>query len=59
MGEFWKLFDWEHSVGASIGALGRHTQITPDGIPVFDGRMEVFLKVVPDDPTVICLTVLT
>ncbi len=32
-------------LGAAIGSLGRHTQITPDGMPVFDGRVEVLFKV--------------
>lgn len=31
--------------GAAVGGLGRHTQFTPDGIPVFDGRMEILFKV--------------
>lgn len=31
--------------GAAIGSLGRHTQIIPDGMPVFDDRVEVLFKV--------------
>ena len=46
-------------LGAAIGALGRHSQVTPDGLPVFDNRMKVFFEVVTDDPTVAYLTVLT
>ena len=34
--------------GAAIGSLGRHTQITPDGMPVFDHGVEVLFKVSPD-----------
>lgn len=32
-------------VGTSSGALGRHTSLTPDGMPVFDRRMEVLFEV--------------
>lgn len=31
--------------GAAIGGLGRHTRITPDGMPVFDDRVGVTFKV--------------
>lgn len=33
-------------VGAAIGSLGRHTQIMPDGMPVFDGRSEVLFEII-------------
>ncbi|KAF6233129.1 hypothetical protein HO173_008673 [Letharia columbiana] len=33
-------------VGAAVGSLGRHTRVTPDGMPIFDGRMEVFFKII-------------
>ena len=33
------------SAGAAIGALGRHTHLSPDGFPVFDHRMEVMFEV--------------
>ncbi|KAL9130162.1 MAG: hypothetical protein Q9175_007099 [Cornicularia normoerica] len=33
-------------VGAALGSLGRHTQVTPDGMPIFDSRMEVFFKII-------------
>ena len=46
-------------LGAGVGALGRHSQVTPDGIPVFDKRMKVFFEVVTDDPMVAYLTLLT
>lgn len=36
--------------GAALGSLGRHTQVTPDGMPIFDSRMEVFFKVGPYNP---------
>ncbi|MCJ1453372.1 hypothetical protein MMC28_003719, partial [Mycoblastus sanguinarius] len=32
-------------VGAAIGALGRHTHLSPDGFPVFDHRMEVMFEI--------------
>ena len=35
--------------GAAIGSLGRHTRITPDGMPIFDDRSEVLLKVGPSN----------
>ena len=37
--------------GAAIGSLGRHTQITPDGMPVFDNGVEVLFKVGPGNPS--------
>lgn len=37
--------------GAAIGSLGRHTQITSDGMPVFDSGVEVLFKVGPDHPS--------
>ena len=36
-------------VGAAIGGLGRHTQIRPDGMPIFDDRVEVTFKVGAND----------
>lgn len=35
--------------GAAIGGLGRHTQIRPDGMPIFDDRVEVTFKVGAND----------
>ena len=35
--------------GAAIGSLGRHTPIAPDGMPVFNNRYEVLLKVGHDN----------
>lgn len=32
-------------VGAAIGSLGRHSQISPDGMPVFDDHFVVLFKV--------------
>ena len=31
--------------GTAIGGFGRHTRITPDGMPVFDDRVGVTFKV--------------
>ena len=47
-----KLSTYDSFVGAAIGALGRHTKVTPEGSPVFDSRMEVFFKVVLETPTI-------
>lgn len=47
LGRYDKFADTEYA-GAARGGLGRHTQITPDGIPIFDGRMEVLFKVGPE-----------
>lgn len=33
-------------VGTAAGSLGRHSQVTSEGEPVFNARAEVFLKVV-------------
>ena len=44
LGRYRKLNEIEY-LGAAIGSLGRHTQITPDGMPVFDDRVEVLFKV--------------
>ncbi|CAD6590567.1 MAG: hypothetical protein ASARMPREDX12_004421 [Alectoria sarmentosa] len=33
-------------VGAAIGDLGRHTNVTPDGMPIFNRRMEVLFKII-------------
>ena len=49
LGRYCNFVDCDYA-GAAIGSLGRHTQVTPDGMPVFDGRMEVFFKVGPDLP---------
>ena len=46
-------------IGAAVGALGRHTQVTSSDVPVFDSRMEVFFKVDSDYATIACLTALT
>ena len=35
--------------GAALGGLGRHTQITPDGMPIFDGHTKVTFQVVATD----------
>lgn len=32
-------------IGTVLGTLGQHTQIAPDGNPVIDGRLGVFLGV--------------
>lgn len=47
LGRYHKVVDLKRA-GAAIGSLGRHTQITPDGMPVFDHRVEVLFKVGPD-----------
>lgn len=39
--------------GAALGGLGRHTQITPDGIPIFDDHVEVTSKVGATDPNLL------
>ncbi len=39
--------------GAALGGLGRHTQITPDGMPIFDDRTEVAFKVGATDPNLL------
>lgn len=44
-------------LGAAIGDLGRHTQITPDGMPVFDIRVEVLFKVSADVPKLLTVHV--
>ena len=51
-----------YCAGAAIGSLGRHTHVTPDGMPIFDERMEVFFKVglnVTKFTVVVNLTTLT
>ena len=58
LGRYRNFVDCDYA-GAAIGSLGRHTQVTPDGMPVFDGRMEVFFKVGPDLPCNFYLMVLT
>ena len=63
VGEYFRVhISQKHSnpkvIGAAIGALGRHTQVTSSGVPVFDSRMEVFFKVDSDSATVACLTAL-
>lgn len=58
LGRYGKFVDSE-CAGAARGALGRHTQVTPDGIPIFDGRMEVLFEVclvVPQLSNLIMLT---
>lgn len=32
--------------GTTNGDLGQHTQITDDGIPILDRRVEIFLEVI-------------
>lgn len=58
LGRYCKFVNLE-CVGAARGSLGRHTQITPDGIPIFDSRMEVLFKVSPDAHKLVYLVVLT
>lgn len=45
--QLWRYYQFAHLTyaGAAIGSLGRHTQITHDGMPVFDDRVEVLFKV--------------
>ena len=35
-------------LGTAAGSLGRHSQVTSEGMPVFDARAEVLLKVSPE-----------
>ena len=35
-------------LGTAIGSLGRHSQVTSEGMPVFNARAEVLLKVSPE-----------
>ena len=35
-------------LGTAIGSLGRHSQVTAEGMPVFNSRAEVLLKVSPE-----------
>ena len=37
-------------VGAALGGLGRHTSITPDGMPIFDDHVQLTFKVGATDP---------
>ena len=39
--------------GAALGGLGRHTLITPDGMPIFDDHTEVAFKVGATDPSLL------
>ena len=56
-GRYGSFVDLEH-VGAARGSLGRHTQITPDGMPIFDSRIEVLFKVGPVVTMLVYLIVL-
>ena len=58
LGRYSKFVDSEYA-GAARGALGRHTQVTPDGIPIFDGRMEVLFEVCLVVPELLNLIILT
>ena len=42
--------------GAAVGSLGRHTQITPDGMPIFDDGVEVMFKVSPESSDLVLYT---
>lgn len=50
LGKYGKSTDFE-CAGVARGSLGRHTHVTPDGIPIFDGGMEVLFEVGPDIPS--------
>lgn len=39
--------------GAALGGLGRHTQITPDGMPILDHHVQVSYKVDATGPIVL------
>ena len=56
-GRYGRFVDLEYA-GAARGSLGRHTQITPDGMPIFDSRMEVLFRVGPVVPMLVYLIVL-
>ena len=58
LGRYGKFVDSE-CAGAARGGLGRHTQVTPDGIPIFDSRMEVLFEVCLDVPKLLNWTMLT
>ncbi|CAF9929271.1 MAG: hypothetical protein ALECFALPRED_004287 [Alectoria fallacina] len=42
-------------VGAAIGGLGRHTNVTPDGMPIFNGRMEMLFTLGLNNPKIFTL----
>ena len=52
LGKHSKFADIRYA-GAALGGLGRHTQITPDGMPIFDDHVEIAFKVGATDPNLI------
>lgn len=52
LGRFCKVVDIE-CAGAAIGGLGRHTNVTPDGMPIFNGRMEMLFTLGLNNPKLV------